>query len=831
MSTSIAHAPRRMLAGLMAGALALTGVAFSATSASAVEDAERIEGETRVETAIEIATEAHDQVDDVVLATSAVAADSLPGNGLAGALDGALLLTEPDELNDNTAQALQDLGAENVWILGGTMAVSQDVEDELDDNYTVVRIGGENRSETSALIAERIVADDGGINADIGSAFGGDDTVIIARGDLPFDAVAGSALSYFGTHPILLTPPDELPESVNDALETIDADKAVILGGTAAVSADVEAEVEAATGTDATRVEGDDRNATAANLGTALIEAGVFDASRVFVTTGALPFDALTVGQLAGQEDNPSPILLTRGDELGEASTTFLQTYGDAIETLTILGGTNAVPEAVADAAIAATEEEIPGEDNQTFDVTPNDDVTITLATEPSTDDDRQYTVNNPVADTTHTIALFPADEVSVDDDGVVSFGDDEGDANEADDLGNVSADITVVNGAPQAADTQVATVMPSGGQITFTVDGDADETVVPVVFADADEEGDLDLDENDVATEAEAFGVGGAINYNPGEVATGAVAADEAITDLDEEDDFIITASGLYEYDDNDTFYIDENDNDTADLGEQVNIDGFEAELSVGDELSGGTQYNANDSFSSTIIIDDIAPGAPAVAATGAQGSVELNITLPANFDDDDTVVVERASVDVGVDATCGTADDVVGDYSNIATLTGDDDEDTADADLDYTDSVDAGCYSYQVTASVDGEETASAATAAAVAVTADTTAADLTAATPNDINNGVGSTNEVIVTFDEPVASIDASLFTVFPTAQTSLTIDVTSAAQLNDSGTTWTLTLEQSIDDASTDISYTVDAEAEAFEDAAGNVSAADSVTFMY
>jgi putative cell wall-binding protein len=374
MSRSLSRASQRTFAGLLAGVLALAAVLVTGTAAGAVEEAQRIGGDpgnTRVETAIDIAEAAHpDGVTDVVLTTSAVAADSLSANALAGALDGALLLTEPTALNPNTAQALTDLGAENVWIVGGPAAVSSGIETTLAEDYTVARVEGDNRYETSAAVAERIVSsEEGGLDAEIGEGFGGQDTVLIARGDLPFDAVAGSALSYYGTHPILLTETDELPEAVNTALGTV-ADQAVILGGTNAVSAEVATAIGTTLESEPVRVEGSDRNDTAVALADVLIgtgddaePVGDFDASSVFLTTGAQPYDALTVGQLAGAAAEPSPILLTAGQHLSGQSgepAAFLQANAGTIENLWVLGGTNAVPDGVVNVAVEATDEGLP---------------------------------------------------------------------------------------------------------------------------------------------------------------------------------------------------------------------------------------------------------------------------------------------------------------------------------------------------------------------------------------------------------------------------------------------------------------------------------------
>lgn len=82
--------------------------------------------------------------------------DAAVGNLLAGALRCPLLLTQTNSLPQDTLSALRDLKVQTIYIIGGTLAVSQDVEDLLTEDpegFTVTRIFGASREATARAVA------------------------------------------------------------------------------------------------------------------------------------------------------------------------------------------------------------------------------------------------------------------------------------------------------------------------------------------------------------------------------------------------------------------------------------------------------------------------------------------------------------------------------------------------------------------------------------------------------------------------------------------------------------------------------------------------------
>jgi hypothetical protein len=429
---------------------------------------------------------------------------------------------------------------------------------------------------------------------------------------------------------------------------------------------------------------------------------------------------------------------------------------------------------------------------NEFFNVTPGlTAVTITG----DADDDTVFTVDNAVVGAVHQIALVDAADITVEDSGAYSFAST---ANEAD-LGDAAVGtITVVNGAPIAAAT-TATITPTSSEFTFRVDVDADETFWILVYFDADESGSLTTDADDLPVDTEPFGIGGPINADPAEAADGSDAGPTAITAVDTDAQFIIAGDTFF-YDDNDSLLVD---------GEQATFASFVANLQVGDDLT-VTDYQSEDALESTFEITNVVPAAPTGLTTVA-GQQDITITFD-NIVDDATVTVYY-----DVDGTLGNVavPALDTDAFDSASFTADGDEDTADYQVTITGLTAGEDYQfYAVQEDASGESASSAgfeeATDGDISPTADSVIA-------NDINDGVGTTNSVLVTFSEAVTIDDATGFTF---TIGGFTINGVSAVADNDAGDRWAITLDQTLNDAGTDVTYTGDVAAESFSDSTGN-----------
>ncbi len=168
--------------------------------------------------------------------------DALAGGPLSYHSAFPMLLTSKMVLPDQTKQAIQNLGIEEVVILGGDVAISPEVEAEvLALGVTVRRVEGANRMGTATAIADLAVSE-------LGFAV---NHANIARGDEFADALSGGPHAGTETTPILLTAtPDVLGaptktwlQDHSDTLTTLH-----VFGGSSAVSDATVDEAEVAAG-------------------------------------------------------------------------------------------------------------------------------------------------------------------------------------------------------------------------------------------------------------------------------------------------------------------------------------------------------------------------------------------------------------------------------------------------------------------------------------------------------------------------------------------------------------------------------------------------------
>ncbi|SEM85715.1 cell wall-binding repeat-containing protein [Lihuaxuella thermophila] len=168
------------------------------------------------------------------------------------------------------------------------------------------------------------------------------DTVIIARGDQYPDALSGGPLAYSKKAPVLLTTPTSLPSSVQTEISRRHPSTAIILGGTGAVSTNVETQLKQLGVSTVMRLSGADRYAVSAAIAEKVVAASTSDTAIIASGTGFA--DALAASSIAAQKG--MPILLVGTEQIPAAIQNFLNQHSE-INKFIIVGGPAVVSDRV----------------------------------------------------------------------------------------------------------------------------------------------------------------------------------------------------------------------------------------------------------------------------------------------------------------------------------------------------------------------------------------------------------------------------------------------------------------------------------------------------
>lgn len=321
----------RALASATVLSLVLTST-VTATNVQAAAEVTRVPGANREATAMEVAKQAFGTAETVVLVNGYGYADAVSATPLAKALNAPILLT--NKVDAPTAElkaTLATLGAKKVVIVGGTGAVTSDMETALKANYTVERIGGASRYETNAAVATKVLG--------LTKATSG---VLVNGQDGYADALSVASIAATKGMPVLFGNKNEVPAAVKTVATGLDM---VAVGGAGVLPASVLKSV------DAERVaEGANRFET--NLAVLDHFKGDLKLENIYVAAGGATqtqfADALVASAAAAKV--AAPVLLTGAG----ANATAVEKANDYIEKnitdktkVTVIGGTGSVSEAI----------------------------------------------------------------------------------------------------------------------------------------------------------------------------------------------------------------------------------------------------------------------------------------------------------------------------------------------------------------------------------------------------------------------------------------------------------------------------------------------------
>lgn len=259
-----------------------------------------------------------DRVDEVIIARDDAFADALSSGGLQAASP-LLLVPSRGPVPRAVADEIRRLGATSATILGGAVAVGAEVDAELAGlGLATSRVAGLDRFATAAAAAASAAGD--ATTAILVRGHGGDANQTFA------DSLAAGGLAARTGWPVLLTATESLTAVTAEHLGLSHVEHVVVVGGPAAVSRQVEADLRAL-GVTSERLAGADRFATAVALAGVTGPGGssAADDDHVLVVDG-VGADAWAGGFAAANRSAVlgAPILLAAPDDLTEPTRAFL---------------------------------------------------------------------------------------------------------------------------------------------------------------------------------------------------------------------------------------------------------------------------------------------------------------------------------------------------------------------------------------------------------------------------------------------------------------------------------------------------------------------------
>lgn len=286
--------------------------------------AERLSGESRYDTAVEVSKKGWSTSGKAVIATGGDFPDALSAAPLAAYQNAPLLLTKTDSIPQSVKDELKRLKVKEVTLIGGQGAISPMVEMELNElgikATAIKRISGKNRYETSVNIAKQMKTST---------------QAVVATGSTFADALSIAPVAGSQKMPILLTKPNGLPAEVKAHFAAKAYSKTFIIGGKGAVSDSTAKEVK-----NPVRLSGASRYET--NSAVITHFKGSFGGEYMYLSTGANYPDALAGSVLASK--SKAPLVLTAPNGPNAATVKTVQEQLKYVTGIYILGGEGALP-------------------------------------------------------------------------------------------------------------------------------------------------------------------------------------------------------------------------------------------------------------------------------------------------------------------------------------------------------------------------------------------------------------------------------------------------------------------------------------------------------
>ena len=291
-------------------------------------DPGRIDGNDRIDTAINISKKYYDRAKTVIVVRHDLFPDSMTASVLAKLKDAPILLNPTAKLDPRVGAEIKRLGAEEVIIVGGQNSVSEKVREELkayDVDKNVERISGVDRYGTSEMVARRVA----GIAGKKKSA-------VVASGQVFPDALSVGTFASREAYPILLVKKDSVPAQITKAIKDLDINKTYIAGGLNTISKATEAKLPVVL----ERMAGQTRYETSV----AIAKSKFKDSKEAFVASGEEFADALVISPISGKYNRPT-LLVSRKASNNAPVKAYVK--DSRLTSITAIGGQKYIPYSV----------------------------------------------------------------------------------------------------------------------------------------------------------------------------------------------------------------------------------------------------------------------------------------------------------------------------------------------------------------------------------------------------------------------------------------------------------------------------------------------------
>ena len=291
------------------------------------ENVQRISGQNRVQTAIEVSKKMFKEgTNKVVLANQDNYSDVLTAAPFAKANNASLLYVSSNSISKEVMSEISRLKAKEITIIGGEKSVDEGLKKELEKrNFKVERLSGIDRYKTSAQISAKLINDK-------------TTTLEIASGENYADALSLNNAAEKDKAPILLVRVNAIDKSVEDVIKSSKASLINIAGGEKSVSESTKANIKKISNATVNRIGGADRYETS------ILLAKYSGAKEVVVVASGENFaDALVAAPFSAKQKGA--ILLTNKDKLGQNAEQFIK--DTKFNKSYVIGGEKSVSEEV----------------------------------------------------------------------------------------------------------------------------------------------------------------------------------------------------------------------------------------------------------------------------------------------------------------------------------------------------------------------------------------------------------------------------------------------------------------------------------------------------